>query len=135
MATPYFPQAIFSPDPSATVPRVFAAPPKYVQGPGTLAQAGRYLSLSGLSRVAVLASKRGHDAQAAEAPRVRIDEEALDENARVPREGPVQVQVGLDRELAAPQAHQHARIEPAYGSFDHVFGVDGLERSFIRQNH
>ena len=65
MATPYIPQAIFSPD-SSSVPRVFAAPPKYVQGPGVLAHVGRYLGLSGYARVAVLASKRGHGAEGAE---------------------------------------------------------------------
>ena len=63
MAEPYLPQAMFSPDPSQPVPRVFAAPPKYVQGPGVLRNLGRYLSLSGFTRYAILASPRGHGAE------------------------------------------------------------------------
>jgi glycerol dehydrogenase len=41
------------------------APPKYIQGPGVLDQAGRYLSLLKFARVGVLASARGHGAEAA----------------------------------------------------------------------
>lgn len=46
------------------VPRVMVAPPKYVQGPGCLNAIGRYMSVLGVSRVAILASSRGHGSQA-----------------------------------------------------------------------
>jgi len=63
--TEFFPQAVYSPaDDNQPVPRVLVAPPKYIQGPRVLDHAGRYLSTMRLNRVGVLASARGHDAQA-----------------------------------------------------------------------
>ncbi len=59
----FFPQPVYAPT-NATVPRVLLAPPKYVQGPGVLAQSGRYCSMLGYARVGILASARGHSAEA-----------------------------------------------------------------------
>ncbi len=65
---PFFPQAIYAPAAhNQPAPRVMVAPPKYIQGPGAIDQAARYLSVLRLRRVGILASARG---QAAEAGRV-----------------------------------------------------------------
>jgi len=65
--TPFFPAAIYAPqEQNQTVPRVLVAPPKYVQGPGVLEHAGRYMSVLNIRRAGVLASARGHAAEAAQ---------------------------------------------------------------------
>lgn len=61
---PYFPQALFA-APGEPPPRVMIAPPRYIQGPGVLANSGKYLSLINARRAGVLASRRGHTADAA----------------------------------------------------------------------
>ncbi|MEM7077203.1 MAG: glycerol dehydrogenase [Pseudomonadota bacterium] len=48
------------------VPRVMVAPPKYIQGPGCLQAIGSYMSVLDVERIGVLASARGHSAQAGE---------------------------------------------------------------------
>ncbi|NKB99138.1 MAG: iron-containing alcohol dehydrogenase [Pseudomonadales bacterium] len=45
-------------------PRIMIAPPKYIQGEGVLDQIHHYLSLLGCRRFGVLASSRGHNAEA-----------------------------------------------------------------------
>lgn len=61
----FFPQPIYGqPGVGGQVPRVLAAPPKYIQGPGVLQHIGRYLSVVHAQRVGILASARGHGAQA-----------------------------------------------------------------------
>ncbi|XOV86980.1 MAG: glycerol dehydrogenase [Pseudomonadota bacterium] len=60
----YYPHTIFATRDSPT-PRVMVAPPRYIQGPGVLAQTGKYLSLISARRAVVLASARGHRAEAA----------------------------------------------------------------------
>ena len=65
--TAFFPQVIYAPaESNQVVPRVLVAPPRYVQGPGTLQSAGRYMSVMNVRKVGVLASARGHRTQAAE---------------------------------------------------------------------
>lgn len=64
MNTPYYPQPIFGKPSAGVVPRVFAAPPKYVQGPGVLDLSGHYLDTLGFERMGILASKRSHGAEA-----------------------------------------------------------------------
>ena len=65
--TPFFPATIYAPpEQNQAVPRVLVAPPKYVQGPGVLEHAGRYLSVLNIRRAGVLASTRGHAAEAAQ---------------------------------------------------------------------
>lgn len=56
---PYFPSLVFAPDGPVSAPRVFVAPQRYVQGPGVLAHLGRYLSLLGPRRAAILISAGG----------------------------------------------------------------------------
>ncbi len=64
---PFMPTAIYAePLANQMPPRVLVAPPRYVQGPGALQHIGRYLSVLTLSRVAIVASARGHGAQAGE---------------------------------------------------------------------
>lgn len=60
----FFPGAIYSKSATDTPPMVMAAPPRYIQGPGCLSFVGRYLQTMGVSRVAILASVRGHSTQA-----------------------------------------------------------------------
>lgn len=56
----YNPASIFSsPVSGARVPRVFIAPQRYIQGPGVIDSLGRYLSLVGARRLAILISERG----------------------------------------------------------------------------
>jgi glycerol dehydrogenase len=63
--TPFVPQAVYAPDDqNHSVPRVLVAPPKYIQGPRVLDSMGRYMSLLRIKRVGVLASTRGHSAEA-----------------------------------------------------------------------
>ena len=112
MATPYSPQSIFSPDPAGVVPRVFAAPPKYVQGPGVLKHVGRYLSLSGLRRVAVLASSRGHTA------------DALQVAESLAGTGVTTVKAVFDGECSLPEIT--ARVDQLSGeSIDGIIAVGG----------
>ena len=61
-AEPYVPGSVFSVEDGDTpsVPRVFIAPARYVQGPGVFAHLGRYLLPLDVKRPAVLASRRGH---------------------------------------------------------------------------
>ena len=58
----YSPFEIFAPEGASDLPRprVFLAPPRYIQGPGVLNATGRYLSLLHAKRVALLMSERGH---------------------------------------------------------------------------
>jgi glycerol dehydrogenase len=58
----YLPHAIFAPPDLGDLPRprVFVAPPRYVQGRGVLGGIGRYLSIMHPERVALLMSDRGH---------------------------------------------------------------------------
>lgn len=58
---PYSPLDVFARPAGATraVPRAFIAPSRYVQGPGVLAEVGRYLAITRIRRVAVLMSARG----------------------------------------------------------------------------
>ncbi len=65
-STPFDPGAVYAPAASADrpLPRVFIAPQRYVQGRGVLDDVGRYLSLVGAARCGVLASTRGHGAEA-----------------------------------------------------------------------
>lgn len=56
---PYFPSLVFAPNGPVGAPRVFIAPQRYVQGPGVLDHLGRYLSLVGPRRAAVLVSAGG----------------------------------------------------------------------------
>ena len=63
--TPYFPAAVYAGEPhNLPTPRVMLAPPKYIQGVRVLEQIGRYLGIYDFRRYAVLASARGHGAQA-----------------------------------------------------------------------
>ncbi|MGI9326337.1 MAG: glycerol dehydrogenase [Pseudomonadales bacterium] len=59
--TAYDPASVFTANrPQGTsVPRVFIAPQRYIQGDGVLDSTGQYISLLGVTRVAVLASERG----------------------------------------------------------------------------
>ncbi len=59
----YVPQATDG----AVTPRVFIAPQRYIQGPGTVDNIGRYLTLVNVRRVAILISDRG---RASEGPRL-----------------------------------------------------------------
>ena len=59
----FFPQQVYAPA-QTTPPKVLLAPPKYVQGPGVLDQAGRYLKMLGCAKAGVMASARGHRAEA-----------------------------------------------------------------------
>jgi len=59
----FFPQPLYAPA-DQPVPRVLLAPPKYVQGPGVLDRMGHYLSMLQYAKVGVLASARGHGAEA-----------------------------------------------------------------------
>ncbi|MCC6848303.1 MAG: glycerol dehydrogenase [Deltaproteobacteria bacterium] len=56
---PFFPSLVFAPEGAAAAPRVFTAPARYVQGPGVLAQVGRYLSLLRARHAAILVSAGG----------------------------------------------------------------------------
>ena len=58
---PYSPMSVFLPQPDShqVRPRAFIAPQRYVQGPGVLAEAGRYLAITPIRRVAILMSARG----------------------------------------------------------------------------
>lgn len=56
---PYFPSLVFAPEGPLAAPRVFIAPQRYVQGPGVLGRLGRYLSLVGPRRAAILVSAGG----------------------------------------------------------------------------
>lgn len=60
VSTAYLPQEIFAPpDPgNRPPPRVFISPQRYIQGRGVLRGVGRYLSLMGARRVALLMSER-----------------------------------------------------------------------------
>lgn len=62
ISTAYLPQQIFAPSDRGDLPapRVFIAPPRYIQGRNVLSGIGRYLSLLPAKRVAVLMSARGH---------------------------------------------------------------------------
>ena len=65
MAEPFVPFDVYpQPGSDGLPPRVLVAPPKYVQGPGVLKNFGHYLKLYAYSRAGVLASPRGHSAQA-----------------------------------------------------------------------
>jgi len=55
----YMPQAVFSPENEASVPRVLIAPQRCVQGDGILDHLGRYLSIVPSERVAILIDKEG----------------------------------------------------------------------------
>ena len=63
----YLPQEIFAPADRGglPVPRVFIAPPRYIQGRGVLRGVGRYLSLTRTKRTALLISARGVRAEGA----------------------------------------------------------------------
>ncbi len=64
---PYLPAAVYAGEPhNQPTPRVMLAPPKYIQGAGVLEQIGRYLGIYEFKHVAILASARGHGAQAAQ---------------------------------------------------------------------
>ncbi len=56
----YFPGSIFAPADTGghPAPRVFIAPQRYIQGPGILANIGRYLSLVQADRIGILMSPR-----------------------------------------------------------------------------
>ncbi len=54
----YSPKPIFGAKGEVT-PRVLVAPQRYVQGPGVIANLGRYISILDVKRVGLLASKRG----------------------------------------------------------------------------
>ncbi len=63
--TPFLPAAIYAGEPhNLPTPRVMLAPPKYIQGERVLEQIGRYLEIYDFRRFAVLASARGHGAEA-----------------------------------------------------------------------
>lgn len=63
---PFDPKTVFV-APGETPPRVFASPQRYIQGAGVFKHAGRYIdSLLPVRRAAILASKRGHSAEAAQ---------------------------------------------------------------------
>ena len=63
---PYDPTTVFS-QANETPPRVLVAPQRYIQGAGVLNHVGRYIkSLMGVKRAAILASRRGLDAQGAQ---------------------------------------------------------------------
>ena len=70
-----------------------------------------------------------HDAHAAQASRVRFDQELLDQRARGRRVAAVEVEVGLRRELAPAHAAQHARIEAGYAAFLRFVRLEVVERS------
>ena len=59
--TPYTPMDVFMPPAGSgrAAPRAFIAPSRYVQGPGVLAEVGRYLAITRIRRVAILMSARG----------------------------------------------------------------------------
>jgi glycerol dehydrogenase len=59
IANAYLPGAVFAPPGAGTTPRVFIAPQRYIQGSGVLAHMGRYLSLVGARRAAILISAGG----------------------------------------------------------------------------
>ena len=56
---PFFPSLVFAPEGPVGAPRVFIGPQRYVQGPGVLDHLGRYLSLVGPRRAAILVSAGG----------------------------------------------------------------------------
>lgn len=59
-AEPYQPHSMYAPGaPDRVAPRVFISPQRYVQGDGVLGEMGRYMSLVGSDRVAILMSARG----------------------------------------------------------------------------
>lgn len=56
----YDPSSIFLSQVSGEhAPRVFIAPQRYIQGPGVIDSLGRYMSLVGIRRLAILISERG----------------------------------------------------------------------------
>jgi glycerol dehydrogenase len=55
----YLPALVFAPTGVHDAPRVFIAPQRYIQGNGVLAHMGRYLSLVGTRRAAILISAGG----------------------------------------------------------------------------
>lgn len=62
----YIPKTVFT-HADETPPRVLVAPQRYIQGAGVLDHAGRYIgSLMNVKRAAILASKRGLNAQGAQ---------------------------------------------------------------------
>ena len=109
----YDPSAIFTPDSSTgdPVPRVFVAPQRYVQGDGVLDHAGRYMSLLGVRRVAVLISERG---QRSEGPRLvrSLTAAGMEPNIRV---------FGGECSLEEIEAHRSALL----GETDCLIAVGG----------
>lgn len=77
IANAYLPSTVFAPEGAGNAPRVFISPQRYIQGRGVLAHIGRYLSLVGARRAAILISAGGqtrHGALLAESLRAaRID--------------------------------------------------------------
>lgn len=61
MASTYIPNEIFAPG-NEVPPRVFVSTPRYIQGPGVIDEIGRYMSLVRASRVGLLVSRRGEQA-------------------------------------------------------------------------
>jgi len=62
---PFYPGDVLAPGTSTQpVPRVFASPSRYIQGPGTITALGRYLALLNGRRAGILASRRGLGAEA-----------------------------------------------------------------------
>jgi glycerol dehydrogenase len=59
ISTAYFPGTVFAPEGIHEAPRAFISPQRYVQGKGVLAHVGRYLSLVGARRAAILISAGG----------------------------------------------------------------------------
>jgi len=59
ISTAYLPNRVFAPEGARGAPRVFIAPQRYVQGKDVLGQMGRYLSLVGARRAAILISAGG----------------------------------------------------------------------------
>ena len=61
----YLPSQVFAPPGTGRAPRAFIAPQRYIQGAGVLAHIGRYLSLLGARRAAILISAGGQRRHAA----------------------------------------------------------------------
>ncbi|MCB1645506.1 MAG: glycerol dehydrogenase [Pseudomonadales bacterium] len=58
--TPYYPHPIYSDaGPAAQVPRAFISPGSYIQGPGVLANIGRYMAITGTQHPWVMLSTGG----------------------------------------------------------------------------
>ena len=92
----FLPTAYYAGSDANHRPRGMLSPPKYIQGAGVLDQTGRYLQVLGHKRYGVLASSRGHSADAA-----RVAESVESHGAEV-------VRAVFDGECSLPEIEKHS---------------------------